>query len=285
MKKVYNAVEEMSKHTPMYHFAELGRKLGLEGDIFGKCEFLNPLGAGRLRVMAAMLDATAPKAKENDAVIIEAGDGNSGLALAAMCASHGLKGLAIMPEGENAAKAELIKYLGCDVILTPQGEGMHGALAKAEMLAQKSSRAIWLKRFANPANVETHLLETSVEIMDDMGGDVDVVAAIAETGGTLCGIAQALKTANAELKVVAVRPETAGSGDDKMPQPLLEAKLIDEWVDITDDDAWAMAKLTAQTEGVLLGKRSGAVMAAAVAIAKDKKVNIVTVLDDINPLV
>lgn len=293
MKKIYSSVSEMVGKTPMFHFEKLEKKLGLDAKIYGKCEFYNPLFSIKDRAVKQMLGDIQNTA---DVLIIEATSGNAGVALAAMCAEKNIKFTAIMPEGTSIEKIKLIKYFGADVLLTPKEDGMEGAINKAEMLSQKGKEIVWLRQFSNKANLQAHLFNTGLEIWGDMEGNVDVLVASVGTSATLSGIAQALKTSNPELKIVAVEPQKSnvlsggakgmhnipGIGAGFVP-PFFDEKLVDRIEAIKDEDAWDMAKLIAQTEGLPIGISAGAAMVACVNLAqleemKDK--NIVAVLPD-----
>lgn len=292
VKKVYTDIEEMIGHTPLYQFVKLKKKLGLAADIFGKCEFYNPLFSIKDRAALKMISKALDEGVENP-IVIEATSGNLGVAMAAICAGRNVKAMAFMPENTAKEKVKLIKYFGCDAILTPKDDGMKGAIAKAEMTAQKSNNVIWLQQFTNENNLKAHLFSTSVEIWDDMDGEVDAIIAGVGTGGTISGVAQALKTSNPDLKVIAVEPASSNvlSGGEKGAHrihgigagfipPLYDSELVNKVVTITDDDAWAMAKLVAQTEGLPIGVSSGAAMVAAVNMAqspeyKDKRLAVI----------
>lgn len=296
MKKIYEKIEDMIGHTPMYHFAKLMNKLNLKADVYGKCEFYNPLFSIKDRAAERMIEKALIGRKIEDTIIIEATSGNVGVSMAAFCAQKGVKSIAIMPENTAMEKIKVIKYFGCDVILTPKEDGMSGAIAKAEMLAMKSKDVIWLKQFENNANMEAHLLGTAVEIWDDMNGEMDVLVASVGTSGTLSGAAKTLKTSYSDLKVVAVEPSASnvlnggkkgnhcihGIGAGFVP-PLYDKDLVNEIKDVSDDDAWAMAKLVAQTEGLPIGVSAGAAMVAAIELAQRDDMNgkkIVVILPD-----
>lgn len=296
MQKVVENIEQMIGNTPMYHFAALGKKLGLRADIYGKCEFYNPLFSIKDRAAQNMLDKALRDKKTDDIVVIEATSGNLGVAMAAMCAARGVKSMAIMPENTAIEKIKIIKHFGCDVILTPKEDGMSGAMAKAEMLAQKSDNVLWLRQFENEANPQAHLFNTAVEIWTEMKGEADMVITAVGTAGTLSGIAQALKTSNPDLQVVAVEPLNSnvlsggkkgihhihGIGAGFVP-PFYKSEMVDEVRAIADEDAWDMAKLVAQTEGLPIGVSAGAAMTAAVEIAREEKMRgkkIVVILPD-----
>lgn len=281
MKKTYDSIIQMVGKTPMYHFMKLQNKLNLRANIYGKCEFYNPLFSIKDRAALQMISKALDDNSAENKVIIEATSGNLGVAMAAICAQYGVKAMTIMPEDTSIEKVKIIKYFGADVVLTPKEDGMSGAIAKAQMLSNKSSDVIWLKQFENEANPEAHLFNTAVEILDDMGGEIDAVVSAVGTSGTLSGIAKALKSSNPDLKMVAVEPllsnvlnggkkgahKIRGIGAGFVP-PFYQKELVDEVIDIEDDDAWDMAKLVAQTEGLPIGVSAGAAMAAAVDLAQ-----------------
>ncbi len=297
MHKIYNLMIQMVGNTPMFEFMQLKTKLNLKANIFGKCEFYNPLFSIKDRAALKMIEkAIETKKIDGDNVFVEATSGNMGVAIAAISASKGFKALLVMPENTSIEKVKMVKHFGADIILTPKEDGMKGAIAKAEMLAKKSEKVVLLKQFENISNADAHLLGTSTEILADMGGAVDVIISSVGTSGTLTGIGKALKTINPDLYVVAVEPlksnvlnngkkgihHIPGIGAGFVP-PLYDTDIVDEVFDVDDEDAWDMAKAIAQTEGLPVGVSAGAAMVAAVNIAlrdnfKDK--NIVVVLPD-----
>lgn len=297
MRKVYSSLEQMIGKTPMFEFANLKKKLALKANIFGKCEFYNPLFSIKDRATYNMIeDAIEHKNIDDDTVFVEATSGNVGVAMAAICAAKGLKALVVAPENTSEEKIKMIKHFGADVILTPKEDGMQGAIAKAEILAEKSDKVVMLKQFANQANKNAHLFYTSTEILADMAGEVDVLVAAVGTAGTLSGIAQALRSSNPELYVVAVEPKKSPvlSGGEKgvhnipgigagFVPPLYDKKQVNEVFDVEDEDAWDMAKAVAQTEGLPIGVSAGAAMVAAVDLATRESFsnkNIVVILPD-----
>ncbi len=297
MRKTYDSIVKMIGETPMFEFAGLKQKLMLKAHIFGKCEFYNPLFSIKDRAALRMVEQVLDKyPADEETIFVEATSGNLGVAMAAICAAKGVKALLVMPENTSVEKVKMVRHFGADVILTPAEDGMKGAIAKAEMLKEKSDKVMMLRQFENQANKEAHLFGTSTEIMNDMGGTVDAVVAAVGTSGTLSGIAQALKTSNPDLYVAAVEPKMSAvlnggiAGKHHIPgigagfvPPLYQKELVDEVFDIEDDDARDMAKAIAQTEGLPIGISAGAAMAAAVELAmrdnfKDK--NIVVILPD-----
>ena len=296
MHKVYDSVLKMIGKTPMFEFKYLKQRLNLKGNLFGKCEFYNPFFSIKDRATLNMVEKALESRTENDLIFVEATSGNVGVALAAICAAKHLKAILVMPDNTSQEKIKMVKHFGADVILTPKEDGMKGAIAKAEVLAEKSDKVIMLKQFENEANKQAHLFYTSTEILADMGGEVDAVVAAVGTSGTLSGIGQALKTSNPDLYLAAVEPKSSavlsggkkglhhipGIGAGFIP-PLYQKELVNEVFDIKDDDAWDMAKLVAQNEGLPIGVSAGAAMVAAIELAsrdafKDK--NIVVILPD-----
>ena len=297
MRKVYDSISKMVGATPMFEFGCLKKRLSLKGNIFGKCEFYNPLFSIKDRATLNMVEkALEQRRPDEDIIFIEANSGNVGVALAAICAAKHLKALLVMPENTSIEKIKMVKHFGADVILTPKEDGMKGAIAKAEILAAKSDKVIMLKQFENPANRDAHLFYTSTEILADMGGDVDAIVSAVGTSGTLSGVAQALKTSNPDLYVMAVEPASSnvlnggGKGVHHIPgigagfvPPLYHRELVDEVFDVEDADAWDMARAVARTEGLPIGVSSGAAMVAAVDLASRdafKNKNIVVILPD-----
>lgn len=297
MKKVYDSIAKMVGKTPMFEFSYLKKRLALKGNVFGKCEFYNPVFSIKDRATLNMIEKALAKHKvDEDTVFVEATSGNVGVAMAALCAAKQIKAIVVMPENTSAEKIKMVKHFGADVILTPKEDGMKGAIAKAEFLAAKSDKVIMLKQFENEANRDAHLFYTSTEILADMAGEVDAIVSAVGTSGTLSGIAQALKTSNPDLYVVAVEPLNSnvlnggqkgahhipGIGAGFVP-PLYKSELVDEVFDVADEDAWDMAKAIAQTEGLPIGISAGAAMVAAVDLASRddfKNKNIVVILPD-----
>lgn len=297
MKKTYASIFEMVGKTPMFEFEALKKKLQLKANIFGKCEFYNPLFSIKDRAAAGMIRKLLQKdVNKKELIVVEATSGNVGVALSAICAAEGIKVLIVMPEDTAIEKVKMIKHFGADVILTPKEDGMKGAIAKAEMLANKSDSVVMLRQFENEENVNAHLFGTSLEILNDMNGEIDVLVASVGTSATLRGVAQSLKTSNPDLYVVAVEPKRSNvlvggaSGKHNIPgigagfiPHFYKKELVDEVFDVDDDDAWDMAKMVAQNEGLPIGVSAGAAMTAAVNLAMREKFNgknIVVILPD-----
>lgn len=295
MKKIYNSVTEMVGHTPLLNLKKLAQKYHVKANLLAKCEFYNPLFSVKDRIAVNMLEKAEKSGKINsETVFVEATSGNTGIALAAMCAAKGYKLVIVMPENMSQERIKLMKHFGAEVILTPAEDGMKGSIAKADLLAEKNPQVILLRQFENEANPDAHRLGTSMEIMEDTGGEVDCLVSAVGTSGTLTGIASALKTCNPDLYVAAVEPaESAvlnggqpgahripGIGAGFVPK-FYDAKLVDEVIDIKSDEAIEMAKIAARTEGLPVGLSSGAALAAAVKLGQRPEMsgkNIVIIL-------
>lgn len=276
MRKVYNAIDKMIGKTPMFEFASLKNKLDLKANVFGKCEFYNPLFSVKDR-MACNIIEIALRAREikDDAVLLMAVSGDEGLSTAAICAAKGLSLLLVMPEDTKKDIVKTVKYFGADVILTPADDGMKGAMAKTEILAEKSEKAVLLNQFENEAELGAHLFGCVPEILDDMGGEIDVLVAAVEKKGLLNRVVQALKSSNPDLYAVAVKSDK--------DEGLGQQDKVDEVMEVRDEDAKDMAKALAQTEGLPIGIVAGKAMVAAVDLAmrdEFKHKNIVVILPD-----
>lgn len=296
MKKIYNSITEMVGHTPLLRLHKLARKHHVKANILAKCEFYNPLFSSKDRVALKMLEQAEKQGLTADSVFVEATSGNTGIALAAICAAKNYNLVIIMPENMSKERIILMKHFGAEVILTPAEDGMKGSIAKAEILAQKNPNVILLRQFENEANPESHKLGTSMEIMEDTGGNIDCLVCAVGTSGTLTGIAQALKTCNPDLYVVAVEPLESAvlNGGKAGPHQILgigagfipkfyDKNLVNEVMDITSSNAIDTCKEVAKEEGLPIGISSGAALSAAIQLGqrdemKDK--NIVVILPD-----
>ncbi len=295
MRKVYNSVTEMVGKTPIVKLSRLAKKFKVKANILAKCEFYNPVFSVKDRVALNLIEkAEASGAVDPETVFVEATSGNTGIGLAAVCAAKGYKLVIIMPENMSQERIKLIRHFGAEVILTPAEDGMTGSIKKSELLAEKNGNVILLKQFENEANPDAHKFGTSIEILEDTGGDVDCLVSAVGTAGTISGIASALRTYNPELYVVAVEPAASPvlNGGSPGPHKILgigagfvpkfyDKSLVDEVVDIADDEAIEMAKTAAKTEGLPVGISSGAALAAAVKIGQRPEMkgkNIVVIL-------
>jgi cysteine synthase A len=295
LNKIYNSIGELVGNTPMIKLERLSEELRLKGNILAKCEFYNPLFSVKDRVALGMIEAAEKSGRVNEETIfVEATSGNTGIALSAICASRGYKLVIIMPENMTRERVELVRHFGAEVILTPQEDGMEGSLKKAELLELRNPNVILLKQFTNEANPNAHRFGTSMEIMEQTGGDVDCLVSAVGTAGTISGIASTLRTTNPDLYVVAVEPKSSPvlSGGEPGPHKIpgigagfipefFDDGLVDETIDVRDEEAWDMLKLAAKIEGLPVGISSGAALFAACEVAKRDEMegkNIVVIL-------
>lgn len=297
MKKIYNSVAELVGKTPMIKLGRLAKKHKVKAHILAKCEFFNPAFSVKDRVALRMLEEAAKKNTiTKETVFVEATSGNTGIGLAAMCAAKGYKLVIAMPENMTKERIMLMRHFGAEVILTPAEDGMKGAIAKAEILAEKNPNVILLKQFENEANPDAHRFGTSIEIIEDTNGEVDAFVSAVGTSGTLTGVASTLKTYNPDLFVAAVEPAASpvlnggqagahripGIGAGFVPK-FYDKNLVDEVFDIADEEALAMSREVGATEGLSVGISAGAALAAALKLGKREEMagkNIVVILPD-----
>ena len=281
MEKIYNSITELVGHTPLLRLGKLTTKLRINAEILAKCEMYNPLFSVKDRIALAMIEAEEKKGISPETVFVEATSGNTGIGLAAMCAAKGYKLIIVMPENMSQERISLMRHLGAEVILTPKEDGMSGAIHKAEMLKERNPNVVILSQFQNEANPNAHRMGTAVEILEDTGGDFDVLVAGVGTSGTLTGIASVLKTYNQDLYVAAVEPESSAvlSGEEKgvhkiqgigagFVPPFYDKNLVNEVVKVDSDKAIDTAKLVAKTEGLPIGISAGAAVAGALGLAR-----------------
>lgn len=281
MTKIYNSIVEMVGHTPLLRLGNLTTKFKLNAEILAKCEMYNPLFSAKDRVALSMVQKQEKLGVTDDTVFVEATSGNTGIALAAICAAKGYKLIIVMPENMSQERISLMRHLGAEVILTQAEDGMSGAIHKAEILKERNPNVVILNQFENEANPDAHRMGTAMEILEDTGGDFDAIIAGVGTAGTLTGIASVLKTYNQDLFVAAVEPANSavlsgeasgchkiqGIGAGFIPK-LYDKNLVDEVIKISDDDAIEMAKIVAKTEGLPIGISGGAAIVATVELAK-----------------
>ena len=278
--RVYDNVPGMIGATPLVRLARLTERHGSRARILGKCEFFNPLGSVKDRIGRAMIEALEAEGRIGpDTAIVEPTSGNTGIALAFVCAAKGYRLILTMPETMSVERRKMLRLMGVELFLTPGAEGMRGAIAKAEALLEELPDAVMPQQFANPANPAIHRATTAEEIWNDTAGAVDVVVSGVGTGGTLTVVGQVLKTRKRGLKMIAVEPEDSpilsggepgphkiqGIGAGFVPQ-VLDTSLIDEVVRIANDTAFHMAREAAHLEGLPAGISSGAALAAALEL-------------------
>ncbi len=278
--RVYESILETIGATPLVRLSKLASETGCRADLLGKCEFFNPLASVKDRIGHAMIEAAEAEGNVTaDTIFVEPTSGNTGIALAFVCAAKGYKLILTMPESMSTERRRMLALLGARLELTPASKGMLGAVERAEELVRELPNAIMPQQFENPANPEIHRLTTGEEIWHDTGGAVDVVVAGIGTGGTLTGIAELLKARKPEIRCVAIEPEDSsvlsgcvpgphkieGIGAGFVPQ-VLNADFIDEIVKIGNETAFTVARQAARLEGIPVGISSGAALAAALEI-------------------
>ena len=291
MAKIAKNLTELIGRTPLMELAEYSRKYGLKQNIIAKLEAFNPAGSVKDRVALAMIeDAEARGALKPGATIIEPTSGNTGVGLAMVATIKGYHLMLTMPETMSIERRNLLKALGAEIVLTDGLAGMAGSIAKAQELRASIPGSVILQQFENPSNTQIHTLTTGGEIWTDTDGKVDVFIAGVGTGGTICGVARALKKHNPNVYIVAVEPESSpvleggvegphriqGIGANFIPA-LYDASVVDEVFPVPDDEAIRGGRELASTEGLLAGISSGAAVYAARLLAQrpefaDKKI-------------
>ena len=291
MAKIAKNLTELIGRTPLMELVEYSRKYGLKQNIIAKLEAFNPAGSVKDRVALAMIeDAEARGALKPGATIIEPTSGNTGVGLAMVATIKGYHLMLTMPETMSIERRNLLKALGAEIVLTDGLTGMAGSIAKAQELRASIPGSIILQQFENPSNAQIHTLTTGVEIWTDTDGKVDVFVAGVGTGGTICGVARALKKHNPDVYIVAVEPESSpvleggvegphriqGIGANFIPA-IYDASVVDEVLPVPDDEAIRGGRELASTEGLLAGISSGAAVYAARLLAQrldfaDKKI-------------
>ncbi len=280
--RVYQSVSELIGNTPLLLLGRLEKEYGLSAHILAKLEMKNPAGSVKDRVALSMIrDAEASGRLRAGGTVIEPTSGNTGIGLAALSAAMGYRAIITMPDTMSVERQKLMKAYGAEVVLTDGKLGMNGAIAKAEELAKEIDGAIVAGQFVNPANPRAHYTTTGPEIWADTDGKVDMFVAGAGTGGTVTGTGRYLKEQNPNVKVVAIEPATSailsggtagahglqGIGAGFVPE-ILDTKVIDEVMTVTDEAAYEAVRALARLEGVLVGISSGAALSAAVELAK-----------------
>ncbi|MFN2152876.1 MAG: cysteine synthase A [Anaerolineales bacterium] len=277
--KIANDVTELVGNTPLVRLNRLTE--GLPGTVVAKLEYFNPAHSVKDRIGIAMIDAAERDGLINsDTIIVEPTSGNTGIALAMVCAARGYKCTIIMPDTLSRERRMLLRAFGAELILTPGSEGMNGAIAKAEELAAADSRYFIPQQFKNPANPEIHRQTTAEEIWRDTDGEVDYLVAGVGTGGTITGTGEVLKARKPSCRVVAVEPDDSPvlSGGEKGKHQIqgigagfipdvLNTSIYDEIIRVTNEDAMQTARKMATEEGLLVGISSGAATWAALQVA------------------
>ncbi|DAB39672.1 MAG TPA: cysteine synthase A [Sulfurovum sp. UBA12169] len=292
---IANSIEELIGNTPLVKINSLSKING--ATILGKCEFMNPTSSVKDRIAFNMINEALKSGEINEeTIIIEPTSGNTGIGLAAICAAKKMKLILTMPESMSIERRKLLAHLGAKLVLTPASEGMSGAIAKAAQLETELNNARVLQQFSNPNNPDIHRKTTALEILHDTKNSVDIFVAAVGTGGTLTGTSEVLKEIIPALQVIAVEPKASsvlrgepagphkiqGIGAGFIPE-ILNTKIYDEVIAVSNEDAFAMSKKMAQEEGLLIGISAGANLVAANLLAgrpQNKGKTIVTILCD-----
>ena len=297
MSKIYTSADQLIGKTPLLELSHIEKAEELKAKVLVKLEYFNPAGSVKDRVAKAMIDdAEATGALKPGSVIIEPTSGNTGIGLASVAAARGYRIIIVMPDTMSVERRQLMKAYGAELVLSEGAKGMKGAIAKADELAKEIPNSFIPGQFVNPANPKAHFETTGPEIWEDTDGAVDVFVAGVGTGGTLTGVGQYLKSKKPGVKVVAVEPKDSpvlseghagshkiqGIGAGFVPD-VLNTRIYDEIIPVTNEDAFATGKRIGHAEGVLVGISSGAAVWAAIELAKRPEnagKTIVTLLPD-----
>lgn len=297
MAKIYKNIEELIGKTPLLELTHLEEIHNLDAKVLAKVEFLNPGGSAKDRVAKKMVeDAEAKGLLKAGATIIEPTSGNTGIGLAVMAAARGYRAIIVMPDSMSMERRLLMSAFGAELVLTEGAKGMAGAIAKAEELAKEIPGAFIPGQFDNPANPQAHYETTGPEIYEDTDGKVDIFVAGIGTGGTITGVGRYLREKNPDVQIIGVEPASSplltegragshglqGIGANFVPS-ILDTKLYNEIIIVTEEAAYAAGREVAQKEGLLVGISAGAAIHAALEVAKrpeNKGKNIVVLLPD-----
>ena len=282
MSRIFTSADQLIGHTPLMELTNIEKKHGLKAKLLAKLEYFNPAGSVKDRIAKAMIDdAEAKGLLKPGSVIIEPTSGNTGIGLASVAAARGYRIIIVMPETMSVERRQIMKAYGAELVLTEGAKGMKGAITKAEELSKEIPNSFIPGQFVNPANPKAHFETTGPEIFDDTDGKVDIFVAGVGTGGTVTGVGQYLKSRNPGVKVVAVEPKSSavlstgvagphkiqGIGAGFVPD-VLDTKVYDEIIPVTNEDAFAAGKEIGRSEGVLVGISSGAALWAGIDLAK-----------------
>ncbi|MGI5977931.1 MAG: cysteine synthase A [Oscillospiraceae bacterium] len=297
MPNIYTSADQLIGKTPLLELTHLEKDEGLDARVLAKLEYFNPAGSVKDRIAKAMIDDAEEKGLlKPGSTIIEPTSGNTGIGLAAVAAARGYRIIIVMPETMSVERRKLMRGYGAELVLTEGAKGMKGAIAKAKELHETTPNSYIPGQFENPANPAVHRATTGPEIWEDTDGAVDVFVAGVGTGGTITGVGEYLKSKNPKVRIVAVEPESSpvlskgvsgthkiqGIGPGFVPD-ILNTKIYDEIITVTNEDAFETGKRIGISEGVLVGISSGAAAWAALQVAKrpeNKGKNIVVILPD-----
>ena len=280
--RVYDSIVDTVGATPLVRLGRLAADAGVNADVLGKCEFFNPLGSVKDRIGLAMVEAAEMDGRiKPGTTLVEPTSGNTGIALAFVCAAKGYRLILTMPESMSLERRKMLLLLGAEIELTPAAKGMRGAIDRANEIINETPGAMMPQQFENPANPKIHRRTTAEEIWRDTDGGVDVVISGVGTGGTLTGVAEVIKSRKPDFKMIAVEPEDSPVLSGGTPGPhkiqgigagfvpdILNEGVIDEVLKIGNETAFAMARKAAKMEGLAVGISSGAAIAAALEVAE-----------------
>ncbi|MBS0386176.1 MAG: cysteine synthase A [Proteobacteria bacterium] len=278
--RIYDDITQTIGDTPLVRLSKLAKAHGVDAEILGKLEFFNPIASVKDRIGVSMLDAMEKAGKlKPDSVIVEPTSGNTGIALAFVAAQRGYRCILVMPETMSIERRKMLAILGAELVLTPASEGIRGAFAKADEILKSTPGAVMPQQFENPANPDIHRRTTAEEIWNDTGGKFDIFVSGIGTGGTITGVGQTLKPRLPNLRIVAVEPADSAVLSGGQPGPhkiqgigagiipeILDTKIYDEVVTVTNDDAIDTAREVARLEGMPVGISAGAALIAALRV-------------------
>jgi cysteine synthase A len=279
--RIYNSITETIGDTPLVRMARLPKQAGVKADILLKLEFFNPISSVKDRIGVSMIKALEKQGKisPGKSTLVEPTSGNTGIALAFVAAAKGYKLILVMPETMSIERRKMLALMGAEVVLTEGPKGMKGAIAKAQEIIASTPGAVMPQQFENPANPDIHRRTTAEEIWNDTDGKVDVVISGVGTGGTITGVGQVLKARKPSVKMIALEPEDSPVLSGGQPGPhkiqgigagfvpaILDRKVIDEVITISNETAFEIARKLARTEGIPVGISSGAAVAAALEV-------------------
>lgn len=292
--RTYDSILETIGNTPLVKLHRIAKQAGAVAEVYAKLEFFNPLSSVKDRIALSMVEAAEEAgAIHKDSILVEPTSGNTGIALAFVCAAKGYKLILTMPESMSMERRKMLRFLGAELELTPASKGMRGAIEKAEEIIAGNKHALMLQQFDNPSNPAIHMRTTGHEIWNDTQGKVDVFITGVGTGGTITGTATVLKEKNPAIKIIAVEPEESAviSGGNPGPHKIqgigagfipnnFKRELVDDVITITSEEAFATSRKLSLLEGIPAGISSGATIAAALKVAarpemKDKMIVVI----------
>jgi cysteine synthase A len=294
--RIYNSITETIGDTPLVRMARMPQAAGVKADLLFKLEFFNPVGSVKDRIGVAMIDTLEKQGRiaPGKTVLVEPTSGNTGIALAFVAAARGYHLILVMPESMSVERRKMLALLGAQIELTDAAKGMRGALSRANEILKTTPHAVMPQQFENPANPDIHRRTTAEEIWNDTQGGVDVLISGVGTGGTITGVGQVLKARKPSVKIIAVEPEDSAVLSGGQPGPhkiqgigagfvpeILDRKVIDEVVTISNETAFETARAAARLEGIPGGISSGAAIAAALEVGARRSMDgkqIVTII-------